>query len=100
MIVRLWDTSTWQKIADIAGHTDRINDAHFSPVDRILATSSDDKTVKLWDYDSRRNTATIPDAFSADFSPDGRLLAVLNKEWHVVKPDFYHCRRAELSAMR
>ncbi|PRP88610.1 echinoderm microtubule-associated protein-like 6 [Planoprotostelium fungivorum] len=49
------------------------------PSKRIFATASDDRTVKLWSLDQKKLLGAAKQEFnarSADFSPDGKLLAI------------------------
>jgi WD40 repeat protein/serine/threonine protein kinase len=83
-VVRLWnlktgETTTWQ------GHKGHVSGLAFSPLGPIMATCSQDGTVRLWDR-SATNPAvrTIgPGPFgggvgAVGFTPDGRYLATAN----------------------
>ncbi|MGH3807454.1 MAG: AAA family ATPase [Pseudonocardiaceae bacterium] len=53
--IKLWDMDhDGELIATLAGHTDPINTATFSPDSGHLATASADGTVRLWDLDRDR----------------------------------------------
>lgn len=60
-------------------HTDWVRSVSFSPQGNILASSSDDQTLKLWDTSSGQVLKTwLGDAiwvWSVAFSPDGKILA-------------------------
>ena len=76
---RIWDTSTWELIAELTGHTGELGSARFSPDGRYIVTGSDDETIKLWNA----KTYQLMDTFRghtmgvwrAIFSPDGSLIA-------------------------
>nr|BEK63709.1 hypothetical protein KPHV_09360 [Kitasatospora purpeofusca] len=63
----------------LLGHTGPVNSCSISPDGRLLATASNDETVRLWSLPDRRPAATLTGHNSAvrtvTFSPDGRLLA-------------------------
>jgi WD40 repeat protein len=48
--------------ATLRGHTESVQSVAFSPNEKILASASQDRTVKLWDLATGRCTATLDDA--------------------------------------
>ncbi len=66
----------------LEGHNDYLRQGSFSPDGNMIATASDDKTIKLWRRDGTllRTLRTIDYVFSVSFSPDGQTLATANAD--------------------
>jgi WD40 repeat protein len=60
--VILWDVVTGTAITTLRGHTDRIFGVAFSPDGNFLATTSFDKTVKIWKGFLPRPSPTPPNS--------------------------------------
>jgi len=83
-----------ERLGILAGHSDRVQDAHFSPDGSTLATCSDDGSVMLWNVATRLPLFPIGRELSAveavRFSHDGRTLVaagqqtLFGKEWRSV----------------
>jgi len=63
----------------LENHQDGIRDISFTPDGSVLASSSSDKTIKLWDVKTGKEIYTLnghmDSVKSISFSPDGNLLA-------------------------
>ncbi len=74
----LWDPATGLEIRRLSGHTSLVTSIAFLPGNRRLASTSDDRTVKLWDvvqgddvYTLRGHTSGV---ISIAISNDGRQI--------------------------
>jgi WD40 repeat protein len=88
--VTIWDISTGKPLRDIKGHKDDITDVAISN-DNTIASSSKDKTIKLWDFNGnlvREFSGHRKEVMAVDFSHDGKHIVSGSadgtvKEWDV-----------------
>jgi len=76
--VLLLDARTHEKAAWFSGHDKLVSKAAFSPDSRVLATCSQDHTVRLWQVDGgtcRELRGHTDEVFAVAFHPNGRRLA-------------------------
>jgi WD40 repeat protein len=73
------DVNTDQITLDLPGHIDKVNSVAISPTGQLLASASDDSSLRLWDLANghqirvlRGHTGSVN---CVAFSPDGQLLA-------------------------
>ena len=65
-------------LASLGGHTDVINRVVWSKDGKLLATASNDRSVKLWSAKTLKVIATLPHGsivYGVTLSPDGKRLA-------------------------
>ncbi|KAG1818751.1 WD40-repeat-containing domain protein [Suillus subaureus] len=76
-VIRSWDTSTWKQAGDPwIGHDEDepVNHIIFNPAGTILASASDDCTVRLWQFPTGTELAQFKHSdlvFHVAFSADG-----------------------------
>ncbi len=73
----IWNTENGAKIAELTGHKDHINHIKFNNLGTLIASSSDDNTVRLWDtqnFTSQTLTGHTDSVNAAVFNPDQTLL--------------------------
>jgi WD40 repeat protein len=71
----IWDLPSG-KVSELAGHTKAATCGTFSPDGRLLATGSQDQTVRIWDWSNGRSD-TLTNDFSVHciaFCADGKVL--------------------------
>lgn len=88
-----------QRKVVLSGHKKAVNVLAFAPNSRVLATASDDKTVKLWDAANGQLITTLTGheggVYDLRFSPDGQTLASLSDD---KKPRLWNVSTGQLQA--
>ncbi len=77
--IHIWNTSTYDPINTLSGHTDRVEAIAYRPDGSVLASASHDGTIRIWDITSNQTVVTYskPAIFTTSiaWSPDGTQLA-------------------------
>jgi WD40 repeat protein len=78
--ITLLESTTLDTILTMSGHGNNINSLAFSPDGQMIASGSDDKTIKLWRISDGSEIQTFSGhgnlwVYSVVFSPDGQMIA-------------------------
>ncbi|VFQ66872.1 unnamed protein product [Cuscuta campestris] len=77
--IYVWSMKTGRLLEVLSGHEGPVHGLIFSPINGVLASSSWDKTVRLWDvFKGKEAVETFPhthDVLTVVYRPDGKQLA-------------------------
>ncbi|MHC0067053.1 WD40 domain-containing protein [Nostoc sp. UIC 10890] len=75
----LWEVAKFKQFITCNGHTASVRSLNFNPDGQILASGSNDQTVRLWNVNTGQCLKTLQGHTSGveslSFSPDGQILA-------------------------
>jgi len=79
-VVQIWDATLGSSIMNLTGHTEFITAVKYSPDGTLIASGSNDNTIKIWDAinggSAKLNLVGHTNTVSSvAFSPDGKRLA-------------------------
>lgn len=71
-LVKVWSVLTGQILKTLEGHTEGLSDVAWSGDSALLASASDDKTVKVWNVDTvrLRSLHYLPNSRRGPHSPN------------------------------
>jgi WD40 repeat protein/tetratricopeptide (TPR) repeat protein len=102
--LRLWDARTLEEMKPFNGHTDEIKAFAFPPDGRSAISVSLDGSLRIWDTQVGESKRV---SISADWpgepglvSPDGSMVAALNKEHQLVLWDILTSKEVPLAGAR
>lgn len=78
--VKVFEVASWNQIMDVKnGHSDTVYGVCFSPDNKMIATASADKFIKVWEVPSAKFVKSFEGhthhVLDIGWSPDGKLLA-------------------------
>jgi WD40 repeat protein len=79
----VWDAKTLERLGELRGHADVLQDIAFLPGGKVV-TASFDGTAKIWDLESRRELATLRGhagpVMAVSVNPDGTRVATASSD--------------------
>jgi WD40 repeat protein len=86
--IQIVNVDTNEIVGNLSGHLGNIYEVAFSPDMTRLATSSGDKTIRIWDWEYRQELITLSAHDAAvshvEFSPDGTQLLSADRDGTVL----------------
>ena len=76
--IRICDTASGDTLQTLRGHTESVRSISFSPDGKLLASASEDESVRIWNLETGAAQMLKGHALwvtSVAFSPDGKLVA-------------------------
>jgi WD40 repeat protein len=82
--IRLYSTNDWKLLATLGGHLDVVSSISFRPDGKQLASASFDKTVRVWDLETRQTilqfTGHSDFVHAVAFGPKGDWFVTASKD--------------------
>jgi WD40 repeat protein/serine/threonine protein kinase len=95
----LWRLCRDSSLHTLAGHTRGVNAVRFSPDGKMIASASNDGTVRLWDVGTRREIVPLrgheESVNSLAFAPDGKTLATAGYDGLIILWDMASRQRVD-----
>lgn len=86
-LIKIWDSSTGEVIANLEGHLDGVMNIKWSPNGSQIASASDDKTIMIWNTTSWVRTKIFAGhtlgVLDVDWSPDGSQLVSGSRDYNI-----------------
>jgi WD40 repeat protein len=87
-MIKIWDFASGIAFENLTGHGDAVMEVKWSPDASMLASASDDRTVKLWTTTDWTNTMNLTDhtigVLSVDWSKNASVLSTGSRDYSVM----------------